>query len=217
MAKNDTPQDATLAEVESHVPEQLHPILEAAFKYQKQLVIGVAAIIAVTAIYAGLNAYNQNAMATAQNKLGTILIEASGDDKIAKLKTLLAVAPSAAKPAVLLELAQSSIINGDYDNAVSYWDQLAGEADDDLAFVARLGKAKALTLAGKGGEAVTELKDLAGIAPAAFTIPVYRQLAVAAELAGDTNEALAAYQKLAEQPVSDKPFIDFKVAQLSAQ
>ncbi len=35
-----------------------------------------------------------------------------------------------------------------------------------------------------------------------YLIPVTRQLAVAAEAAGDTDEALNAYKQLAEQPVS---------------
>ncbi|MGL1861599.1 MAG: transcriptional regulator [Pseudodesulfovibrio sp.] len=217
MTNKETEQNATLADVEAHVPEQLHPILEAAFKNGKQLIIAVIAIVAVTAIYAGVSAYNQRALTSAQAKLGAILIEAAGEDKIAKLEALLADVPSAAESAVLLELAQSSMNNGQYDKAVGYWDQLAGTTDDDLAFVARLGKAKCLTLAGKGAEALTELKDLAGIAPAAFTIPTYRQLAVAAELAGDKAEALAAYKKLGEQSLPDKPFVDFKIAQLEAE
>lgn len=217
MVENKTEEQAALDDIESHVPEQLHPILEAAFKHQKQIIIGVVAIIAVAAIYAGMTAYNQRAMTTAQAKLGTILIEASGDDKIAKLEALLGNVPSSVKPAILLELAQSSMSNAKYDKAIGYWNQLVGETDDDLKLVARLGKAKCLTLAGKGAEAVTELNDLTGVAPASFTVPVYRQLAVAAELAGDTNTALMAYQKLAKQPVPDKPFIDFKVAQLEAK
>lgn len=217
MVENKTAEQAALDDIESHVPEQLHPILEAVFKNQKQVIIGVVAIIAVAAIYAGMTAYNQRAMTTAQAKLGTILIETSGDDKIASLEALLGSAPSSAQPAILLELAETSMNNSQYDKAVGYWNQLSGEADDSLQFVARLGKAKSLTLAGKGAEAVTELNELVGIAPSAFTVPVYRQLAVAAELAGDTTTALDAYRKLAEQPVPDKPFIDYKVALLEAK
>ena len=217
MADNTTSQQATLDDIESHVPETLHPILEAAFKYHKQLIAGVAAIIAVTVIYVGVNAYNQRALATAQTELGTILIEASGEDKIARLENLLGSAPGSAQPAILLELAQASMNNGQYDKAVGYWNQLSGEVDDDLEMVTRLGEAKSLTLAGKGADAVVILKDLAGIAPAAFTVPVYRQLAIAAETSGDTATALEAYRKLAEQQVPDKPFIDYKVAQLEAQ
>ncbi len=217
MAENQNSQQATLDEVESHVPQQLHPILEAAFKYHKQLIAGVVAIVAIAAIYAGMTTYNQRALATAQTELGDILVKSAGDERIAKLEALLGSAPSSAKPAILLALAQSSMNNEKYDKAVGYWNQLAGTADDDMQFVARLGKAKSLTLAGKGKESMALLKELVGIAPEAFTVSTYRQLAVAAEAAGDKNEALTAYKKLAEMPVPDKPFIDYKVAQLEAK
>lgn len=217
MAENKTAQDETLVDLEAHSPASMHPILEAAFKYQKQLIVGVVAIVAVTAIYAGYSAYAARALNTAQAKLGTILIEASGDDKIAKLEGLLNSAPSSAQPAVLLELAQSCMDNEKFDKAATYWNQLSGTTDDDLNVVARMGKAKALIMSGKAQEGVTELSDLAGIVSEDFSVPVYRQLAVAAEAAGNTAKALEAYKKLNEQQLPDKPFIEFKIAQLEAK
>lgn len=217
MAENKTTEHSTLDDVEARVPESLHPILEAAFKYQKQLIIGVVAIIAVAAVYAGVRGYNQRARTQAQAQLGTILIEASGQDKIARLEGLLADAPSSVKPAILLELARTTMNNGEYDKGVSYWNRLVGETDDHLEVVARLGKAKCLVLADQPAEAVTILEALAGTVGAEFSAPVYRQLAVAAEAAGNDDKALEAYRKLIEEPVNDKPFIEFKIAQLSQQ
>lgn len=217
MAKNTTAKDETLNDVESHVPEAMHPVLEAAFEYQKQIIVGVVAIIAVAAVYAGYTAYAKRALNTAQAKLGSILIETSGDEKLAQLEGLLSGAPSSAKPAILLELAQASMTNEKYDKAVEAWNALSGEAGDDLRMVARMGKAKALILSGKAKEALTELNDLAGIAPEEFTVPVYRQLALAAEAAGDTAKALEAYKELSGKQISDKPFIEYKIAQLAAK
>jgi predicted negative regulator of RcsB-dependent stress response len=217
MAETKTTEHSTLDDIEARVPDTLHPVIEAAFKHSKQLIAGVVAIVLVAAAYAGYTGYTARALTKAQAQLGTILIEASGQDKLDRLEALLGDAPSAAKPALLLELAEATMNQGLYDKSASYWARLAGEADDDLKLVARLGNAKCLTLAGKSGEALAELKELSGIAPAAFTVPVYRQLAVAAEAAGDTAQALDAYRKLAEQPVADKPFIDHKIAQLEAK
>lgn len=214
MAENKTTQQETLEEMESHTPPSMHPILEAAFKYQKQIVIAVALILGVTAIYAGLNAYNKKAMNTAQANLGEILITATGQAKIDKLQDLLAIVPSDVKPAVQLEIAQASMQLGQFDKAAEAWGQLIGDTDNDMQIVARLGEAKALLLSGKAADATAKLKDLAGLAPEAFTVPVYRQLALAAEAAGDKTEALSAYEKLAENQVSDKPFIDYKISQL---
>ena len=217
MVEKNTAGQETLENIESHVPDSMHPVLEAAFKYRKQLLIGVGAIIAATVLYTGINAYNQRAMAKAQSEMGSILIEKSGQEKIDALEGLLASAPSSVKPAVLLELAQAAMTAGDFAKAAGYWNQLAGTTDDDLKVVARMGKAKCLQMEGKPAEAVTVLKDLQGVVQEEYSIPVTRQLAVAAEAAGDTALALQAYKDLAEQPVSDKPYIDFKVAQLEAK
>jgi hypothetical protein len=217
MVDTKTTEHTTLENIEARVPDTLHPIIEAAFKYSKQIIAGVVAIILVAAAYAGYTGYTARAMNSAHAQLGTILIEASGQDKVDRLVALLDEVPSAAKPAVFLELAEATMGLAQYDKAADYWNQLAGEADDELQLAARLGKAKCLILADKASEALTELNDLAGVAPAGFTVPVYRQIAVAAEAAGDTAQALAAYRKLAEQPVADKPFIDYKIAQLEAK
>lgn len=216
MAENKTAQDQA-ANLEAAVPETMHPIIEAAVKYQKQLLIGVVAIVAVAGIYAGYSAYATRALNTAQAKLGAIMIQAAGDEKVAQLEGLLNSAPSSAKPAVLLELAQTCMTNDQYDKAANAWNDLSGVAGDDLRMIARMGKAKALLLGGKAKEAVTELDDLTGIASASFTVPVYRQLAVAAEAAGDTAKAVNAYKKLNEQPLPDKQFIEYKIAQLEAK
>nr|WP_321256046.1 transcriptional regulator [uncultured Pseudodesulfovibrio sp.] len=217
MADNKTTQQDVLTDIESRAPQSMHPILEAAFKYQKQLILAVSVIIGVTAIYAGYNAYATKAKATAQAELGVILVETRNKDQIEKLETLLNTVPASVKPAVVLEIAQASMTFGEYSKAVTYWGMLIGETNEDMQFTARMGKAKALLLEGKGADALTEMKELVGIASDAYTVPVYRQLALAAETAGDTVEALAAYKKLAEKDVADKPFIDYKISQLESK
>lgn len=216
MVENKNAQTG-LEEIESRVPEQMHPFLEAAFEKRKQLLIGVTVIVALAALYAGINVYDKRAMNTATAKLGTVLIESSGEEKISRLEGLLNSAPSSARGAVLLELAEASMTNDKYDTAAEYWDKLISISNDNLRSVARMGKAKALTMAGKPAEAVTILKDLAGAASARFAVPANRQLAVAAEQAGDTATALAAYKILAEKGTGDKPFIEYKIAQLEAK
>ncbi|BDQ38941.1 hypothetical protein SYK_33010 [Pseudodesulfovibrio nedwellii] len=217
MADNKTTQQEVLSDIESRAPQSMHPILEAAFKYQKQLILAVSVIIGVTAIYAGYNAYAAKAKATAQAELGVILVETRNKDQIEKLETLLSTVPASVKPAVVLEIAQASMTFGEYAKAVTYWGMLVGETNDDMQFTARMGKAKALLLEGKSADALTEMKELVGIASAAYTVPVYRQLALAAETAGDTVEALDAYKKIAEKDVADKPFIDYKISQLESK
>ncbi|MUM76283.1 tetratricopeptide repeat protein [Pseudodesulfovibrio sp. F-1] len=216
MVESKTAGQATLDEIEARVPSSLHPVLEAAFKYRKQIVAGVAAIILAAAAYAAYSGYAARTLAEAQSQLGVIVIEASGQDRLDRLETLLGTAPSSAKAAVLSELAQSAMKLEDWDKAANAWSRLAGVADKEMKIVARLGEAKCLLLAGRADEALTNLKSLAGMVPTGFAAPVYRQLALAAEKAGDTAQALQAYRRLAGEQVSDKPFIDHKIAQLEA-
>ena len=217
MAETKTPQADVLADVESHTPASLHPVLEAAFTYRKQLIIGVSAIVAVAAVYAGMNAYTARAKASAQADLGAILVETGGADQIAKLEALLGDVPGSVKPAVALAVAEACMAQGEYAKAAEYWDRVASEAAGDTQFTARLGKAKALLLAGKADDALAALKALAEEATDAYAVPVNRQIAVAAEAAGNKAEALAAYKKLSEKNVNDKPFVDYKISQLESE
>ena len=217
MAATPPVQPNPLADLESHTPEALHPILEAAFKYRKQLIIVVCAILAVAAAYAGIKAYNANARSSAQAKLGDILVSTTGAGTLTKLDALLKDVPASVKPAVTLEAAQSAMGVGEYAKAESYWESLVGMTEGEMQFVARLGRAKAMLLAGRAADALKEMKDLTGIASAAYTVPVYRQLALTAEAAGDKAEALAAYKKLDAEKTGDKPFIEFKISQLETE
>jgi predicted negative regulator of RcsB-dependent stress response len=214
MAATNPVQPEVLADIEARAPESLHPILEAAFTYRKQLITAVCIILAVTVAYAGYQAYSARAEANAQAALGEIVTTSTGADRLAKLDAMLGDVTDSVRPAVTLEAAQTALELGDYTKAQSYWEDLVGQTEGEMQFVARLGRAKAMALAGHGAEALKEMKELAGLASAAYTIPVYRQLAQAAEAAGDKAEALAAYKKLDGENVGDKPFIEYKISQL---
>jgi len=217
MAQDKSTATTPLEDIESHVPESMHPAFEFAFKYRKMIALGVGAVLAGAVIYAGATAYTNRARTKAQAAMGTILLEKSGQERIDALEALLKTAPSSVESAVLLELAQAAMAAGEFDKAAGYWNQLAGETDDDLRNVARMGQAKSLILAGKPADAVAILKDLQGVVDDEYSIPVDRQLALAAEAAGDAALALATYKALAEKPITDKPFIDYKIAQLESK
>ncbi|MGE4423443.1 MAG: tetratricopeptide repeat protein [Pseudodesulfovibrio sp.] len=216
MAATNPVQPDVLADIESHTPESLHPILEAAFTYRKQLITAVCIILAVTVAYAGYKAYSAKAEASAQARLGEIMVTSTGADRLAKLDALLGDVTDSVRPAVTLEAAQTAMSLGDYAKAGGYWESLVGMTQGEMQFVARMGRAKAMALAGKGAEALKEMKELVGTASAAYTVPVYRQLALAAEAAGDKAEALAAYKKLDGEDIGDKPYVEYKISQLES-
>ncbi|OIQ51099.1 hypothetical protein BerOc1_03044 [Pseudodesulfovibrio hydrargyri] len=214
MAATNPDQPDVLTDIEARTPDSLHPILEAAFAYRKQLISAVCVILAVTVAYAGYKAYSARAESSAQAALGEIMVSSTGADRLAKLDAMLGDVTDSVRPAVTLEAAQTAMSLGDYAKAQGYWEALVGLTEGEMQFVARLGRAKAMALAGNGADALKEMKELVGLASAAYTIPVYRQLALAAEAAGDKAEALAAYKKLDGENVGDKPFIEYKISQL---
>jgi tetratricopeptide (TPR) repeat protein len=217
MAATNPVQPDALADIESRTPESLHPILEAAFTYRKQLITAVCIILAVTVAYAGYKAYSARAESNAQARLGEIMVSSTGADRLAKLDAMLKDVTDSVQPAVTLEAAETAMKLGDYAKAEGYWESLVGMTEGEMQFVARLGRAKAMALAGKGADALKEMKELVGLASAAYTVPVYRQLALAAEAAGDKAEALAAYKKLDGEDIGDKPFIEYKISQLESK
>jgi predicted negative regulator of RcsB-dependent stress response len=217
MAATNPAQPDVLTDIEARTPESMHPILEAAFTYRKQLIIAVCVILAATVAYTGYQAYSARAEASAQAALGEIMVSSTGADRLAKLDAMLKDVTDSVRPAVTLEAAQTAMELGDYAKAQGYWEDLVGLTEGEMQFVARLGRAKAMVLAGHGADALKEMKELAGLASAAYTIPVYRQLAQAAEAAGDKAEALAAYKKLDGENVGDKPFIEYKISQLESK
>ncbi|MEZ7195732.1 transcriptional regulator [Pseudodesulfovibrio karagichevae] len=216
MAATNPVQPDVLTDIEARTPESLHPILEAAFTYRKQLITAVCVILAITVAYAGYKAYSARAESSAQARLGEIMVSSTGADCLAKLDAMLGDVTDSVRPAVTLEAAQTAMGLGDYAKAGGYWESLVGMTQGEMQFVARMGRAKAMALAGNGAEALKEMKELAGTASAAYTVPVYRQLALAAETAGDKAEALAAYKKLDGEDIGDKPYVEYKISQLES-
>lgn len=216
MADKTTDRSAEIDAIEQNVPSNLHPLVETLVKYQQYIAYGVGAIILGAAILGGVNWYSGTQKTAAIDELGVILVSAQGKDRLAKLEALLADAPSSVAPAIKLELAADYMAAADYAKAGKLWNELSGDTDAATRDAARIGQAKCLTAQKKFKEAITILKDLAGTVGVDFATPVYRQLAYAAEQAGDKATALAAYEKLSKVNVPDKLFVEARVAQLKA-
>lgn len=216
MAQQET-QSINVEELEKNMPTTVQRAFEFILKFRKQFVTGLAAIVALGLAVGGFQWYDAHAMNQTRDQLGAINLEAAGQEKIAKLEELLKQAPSVAESAVLLELASASMESRDYAKAAEYWTRLAADADTDTAVMAELGKAKCLLLEGRNAEALAVLRPLSQSAPESFTVPVNRQLAEAAEAAGESAAALEAYEKLLGQPMPDKQYIEYKVSQLKGK
>lgn len=217
MDQNKNQPGVTLEKFQDVINRDTPPLLQKIVANLKPILIGAAVLVALAATVAGFRMLQARNLAGAQEALGSILVSTSGKDKIAALEKFLPEAPSALRGAVLFELAGASMAVEDYAKAVDSWRQLVSVSKGDAKLVASLGHARALVLAGKPAEAVSELSALKATAPEAFKAPLDRQLGLAAEAAGDKQTALAAYGDLLQSgEVGDKPYIESKIAQLKA-
>lgn len=195
----------------------IHPFLQKMLDNLKPILAGVAVIILAAAVVTGWRLFHQRSLASSQEALGAILVGNTGQAKIAALEKFLPEAPSALKTSIYFELAGASMAVKDYDKAANYWKLLSAADGADTAFLAKLGEARSLALAGKAPEAVKMLAELKQNAAEPYKVTVTRQLALAAELAGDKAAALAAFEELtASGDIGDKPYIESKIAQLKA-
>ncbi|MBU1230287.1 MAG: tetratricopeptide repeat protein [Proteobacteria bacterium] len=219
----DTPLNPGVAEqleqIKKAVPDTSQRLYEFLVNNMKPIALGCGAVILAAAVYAGVNSWRAHTAAKAADALGVILIEKTDSKaRVAALEAFLKDAPGSLRPTVLLELAASAMVDKQFDKAALAWTELEGSSSEDMKVIAGIGHAKSLLLADKAPEALTLLKALRAKSPEAYSMPITRQLAVAAEQAGDTKAALEAYSELASRAEgSGKPFFEFKVNQLKAK
>jgi len=185
----------------------------------KNIALACGIIILAVAVYAGVNHWRGRQAAKAADVLGVILIQKTEPKaRVDALEAFLKDAPSSLRPTVLLELAASAMVSRQYDKASTAWAELEGSSSPDMKVVAGIGHAKSLLMTGKAPEALTLLQALKAKSPAAYALPITRQLAVAAEEAGNMKAALEAYTELAAKPKgASKPYFEFKANQLKAK
>ncbi|MDP2849335.1 MAG: tetratricopeptide repeat protein [Humidesulfovibrio sp.] len=221
------PKSQTVTPVNPGVAEQLEQIKKAVpstsqrlFHFLemnlKPIAVGCCVIILVVAAYSGVNYWRERQATKAADALGVILIEKDEPQaRVQALEEFLKDSPSSLKPTAQLELAAAAMIGKQYDKAISAWTELEGSSSPDLKTVAGIGHAKCLLLTGKAQEALTLLEGLKTKAPAAYAETVTRQIAVAAEAAGNSQAASAAYSELAGKAEgAGKPYFEFKANQL---
>lgn len=212
---------AQLEQIKNTVPDTSQPLLEFLTEHLKAIGVTCAVVILAVAAYEGVGYYRAKAAAKASEQLGVILLEKTEPAaRVAALEGFLKDAPGKLKPTVELELASAAMVAKQYDKAEKAWADLEGSAsDDDLKAIAGIGHAKSLLFEGKAKDAQALLTQLKTKSPAAYKPVVTRQLAVAAEAAGDGKTAAAAYAELAANGTDNpgKPYFEFKANQLQTK
>lgn len=214
MVEKDTQQTNQPNDIEQNLPQGLQSVFESISKNRKPIVIGLTSVALVIALWTGITWYNAHALTQAQNQLGEILQNTTGEERITKLAELAESAPSSIAGAVYFELATLCLDEKKYEQAREYYGKLVDDVDGENRIVAELGRTKAMMFQGEAAQAVTTLKEIANTASDSMAVPVNRQLAVAAEQAGDIPTAIAALEKLQEIGSMNQQFVEYKLDQL---
>lgn len=227
MKKNGTettpqaPETGVLAElkkIDASLSRIAKPVIEKIIRNWKAVAIGMGAALLLLALVAGINAWRERQLAKAGETLGAILVQTGGAARIEALESFLKGAPDKLSTAALFELAAACLAEKQYDKAAEHFAKLAAASDADIRLLAEIGRARSLLLAGKAKESAAALAALLKGAPEPYVVPVYRQLAAAAEQAGDLPTALSAYQELAAKAGElERQYFEFKINQLKAR
>lgn len=201
-----------LKSIEQEMDNDIHPFLKKILDNIKPIGLAVGGIIAVVAIYAGINAYQKKEHAKAVSELGAIMMLGNADDRIARLEAFAQSGPADMRPAVELELARTYLVHEKFDQAAAAWRKVG--QTQGLRSLAGLGEAKALMLAGKYEAATTLLQELKKDAPEEFIPAISANLAFAAEKSGQTTLAIDEYEDLKAKDARNEEFLNYKIRTL---
>ena len=209
------PKLPDLRQLQENVPETLHPILKWMGRNSKLLIVVISAIILVVAAYSVTKMIMGHQTDSARDELAAILLS-NDPAEMDKLAAFAADAPRSVALRARFELAQARLIEQGYEGAAQAFGELAQSEDPDVHTLATMSQARCLLLDGKAEAALEIMDALKVAAPDAYTGPVTRLYAAAAEAAGRTDMAVAAYQELLSlgQGV-DTEFLLYKLNQLS--
>ncbi len=203
-----------LDKIMSEADETAHPFLQKIQEHQKLIILILATIVLVTAVYSGYNFFQERAQQQAMQEMNRIMAIQAEQERIEALNDFLDRAPQAMRGGILLEITRIHMDAGRYEQAASSFERL-GEIDSTLRPVAILGQAKALEFLEEYDQALEVLEKGEGEIPAEFTNQFNVQKAFTAEQAGEYTKALEAYEGLLlEAHGIDDGFIQYKIENL---
>lgn len=204
-----TPESPTLLnDLRSEVSAESAPLLQFILRHSG-LIVGMVVILLVALVGTGVwRWYQGDLQAETQTELARIGITMKGADRLKALDDLAARAPEHMRYGIYLMQAEFAMQDQDLARAEQAYATAARlDADGAMGLMAALGQAGALMKQDRPAEAVTLLQGLESRATEDGRATLRMLLGEAAEAAGNTAVAAAAYEALAaSQPGLDGEF-----------
>jgi len=225
MSENTVRKGLPRAQQQPVIPQSLQgevsgeaaPLLRFVLDNVRYIAAGLGVLVLAAGAGSGYRWWAAEKAREAQAELGVISVTKAGADRVQALEAFLAKAPSDVRYAALLDLAAAAMEMKDYDKAATAWERLAA-VDGATGVVARIGRAQALSQAGKDAEALAVLEGLENSVSEISRNAVRGQLAVVAERAGKLDRAVAAYEQLmASESAGNKDYFKNRAEALKAR
>lgn len=214
MEERNEPTDI-LKTLEQEIDSDIHPLLKKILDNIKPIGMTVGGIVVAVAVYTGVNSWQQSQHDKAVSELGGIMVLADQAARTEKLQAFAQSGPADLRSAAQLELAHVFMESGEYDKAVTAWKAVGQSAG--MRAVGGLGEARALALKGDYAAAVTVLSGLKKDAGEEYAGAISSNLAFAAEMAGQTDLAIAEYESMKSLAGGEDAFLNYKISQLKAK
>lgn len=187
-----------LKTIEQEMDTDVHPLLKMILDNIKAIGVAVFLIVAAVAVYSGMDVYREKERAKAVSELGLLLETADPAERMQKLESFVASAPSDIRLGARLELASLYMEQNEFEKAAAVWKNVESESKDQFSVVAALAESRALMLKNDYAKAVDILVKAQKNAGSAMRPMISSALAFAAEKAGQKDLAIAEYTALKE-------------------
>ena len=125
-----------LKTIEQEMDTDVHPLLKMILDNIKAIGIAVFLIVAAVAVYSGMDVYREKERAKAVSELGLLLETADPAERVQKLESFVASAPSDIRLGARLELTSLYMEQNEFEKAAAVWKNVGSESKDQFSVVA---------------------------------------------------------------------------------
>ncbi len=204
--------------IQEEMSEEASPLVQAITDNIKLISVVLGGIVLLVAFITGNHYYQQYAAAEAEERMEEVLDIRDPAQRIQAIQEYLPQAPHRFQQGLRMDLAETYMRLEEYGEAAETWEEIEQNSQTrHMRTIAGLGRAKALRMDDRTGEAVALLQHLRDEAPEELQRDVAFELAAAAEEREKWDLAISAYKQLRDRVEGEEQreyFYKYKISQL---